>query len=70
MSWRVDVSISTSSLIRTLEPSILIELNLSDGRIVLFETPLNVFHLLRFNIALVLKEMNDLLNKQIFKLLD
>ena len=70
MNWRLDVSISTSSLSRTLEPFIIIELVLSDNRIVSFETPVTTFHLLRFNVALVLKEINDLLNKPIFKLVD
>lgn len=70
MSWRVDVSISTSSLSRTLEPFVIIELVLSDGRVISFESPVNMFHLLRFNVALVLKEINDLLSKQFFKLSD
>jgi hypothetical protein len=69
-SWRVDVSVSTSSLSRTLEPSVLISLTLSHGRVVSFEMSLAAFHLLRFNVTLVLKEMEDLLGKQLFKLTD
>jgi len=70
MSWRVDVSISTSSLSRTLEPSIMVEMNLSNGQKYSYEMTLSSFHLLRFNVAIVLKEMDDILNRQMFKLLD
>jgi hypothetical protein len=70
MSWRVDASISTSSLSRTLEPSIMVEMNLSNGQKYSFEMTLSSFHLLRFNVAIVLKEMDDILNRQMFKLLD
>lgn len=70
VNWRVDVSLSTSSLNRTLEPTVLIEIHLSNGRILSFEMTLQSFHLLRFNVALVLKEMDDILNRQIFKLSD
>ncbi len=68
--WRLDVSISTSSLIRNLEPSIIVQMHLSDDRKVSFEMSLSSFHLLRFNVAFVLKEMEELLNRQIFKLID
>lgn len=74
LSWRVDVSISTSSLSRTLEPSVILSMRLSDdgdhdsNRLVSFELSLASFHLLRFNVAIVLKEMDDLLNRQVFKL--
>ena len=70
MNWRLDVSISTSSLSRSLEPSIFIEMNLSNGQKISFEMNLSAFHLLRFNVTIVLKEMDDLLNRQMFKLLD
>lgn len=67
-NWRIDVSISTSSLSRTLESIILVQMQLSDGRIVSFEITLAAFHNLRFNVAMILKEMDDLLNRQMFKL--
>jgi hypothetical protein len=69
-SWRVDVSVSTSSLNRLIEPTVFISLTLSSGHIASFEMSLSAFHLLRFNITLVLKEMEDLLGKQMFKLAD
>jgi hypothetical protein len=69
-NWRIDVSISTSSLIRNLEPSIIVEMVLSNGQVVSFSMSLNSFHLLRFNVAFVLKEIEDTLNKGVFKLAD
>ncbi|CAF0753750.1 unnamed protein product [Brachionus calyciflorus] len=70
IDWRIDVSLSTSSLNRTMESSVQFQLCLSDGKIILFEANLHVFHLLRFNVALVLKEMDDILNRQLFKIVD
>ena len=67
-NWRIDVSISTSSLIRSLGPSVLIQVHLSDGSKKSFSMSLSSFHLLRFNVAFVLKEMEDVLKRPIFKL--
>lgn len=68
IDWRVDVSISSSSVSRALVPTIIMQMHLSDGLIVSYEINLHTFHILRFNVALVLKEMEDLLNRQMFKL--
>ncbi|XP_064608828.1 COMM domain-containing protein 5-like isoform X2 [Liolophura sinensis] len=38
-SWRVDVGISTSALNRVLEPSVMMQMTLSDGKIHMFEQP-------------------------------
>jgi COMM domain containing 5 len=48
----------------------MVEMNLSNGQKYSFEMTLSSFHLLRFNVAIVLKEMDDILNRQMFKLLD
>ena len=69
-TWRIDVSISTSSLIRNLEPSILVQMHLSNDKTVSFLISLTNFHMLRFNVANILKEMEDILNKQIFRLIE
>ncbi|KAM6148297.1 COMM domain-containing protein 5 [Rhynchocyon petersi] len=61
--WRVDVAISTSSLARSLRPSILIQLELSDGSACCFEVSTARFQELRYSVALVLKEMADLKKK-------
>ncbi|KAK9393578.1 COMM domain-containing protein 5 [Crotalus adamanteus] len=68
--WRVDVTISTSSLARALQPSILMQLKLSDGSAHRFEVPVAKFQELRYNIALILKEMNDLEKRSILKIQD
>jgi COMM domain containing 5 len=70
LNWAINVSISTSSLSRTLEPSVLFKMHLSNDEIISFEMTLNKFHELRFNVTLVLKEMDDILNRQMFRLLD
>ncbi|XP_028923568.1 COMM domain-containing protein 5 [Ornithorhynchus anatinus] len=68
--WRVDVAISTSSLARALQPSILMQLKLSDGTAHRFEVPIAKFQELRYNVALILKEMNDLEKRSILKIQD
>ena len=60
LKWRVDVTISNTLLQRALIPTILCELLLKNGRANLFEMSLDKFHQLRFNVALVLKEMDEL----------
>lgn len=77
-----------SVLNRVLEPSILLEMTLSDGSIKTFEVgvwssnspwcgmwwpvslqvPVSRFHELRYNVAFVLKEMEDLEKRSILKL--
>uniref|UniRef100_A0A3B1KI96 COMM domain-containing protein 5 n=1 Tax=Astyanax mexicanus TaxID=7994 RepID=A0A3B1KI96_ASTMX len=66
--WRVDVAISTSSLARALQPSVLMQLKLSDGNVHRFEVPVSKFQELRYNVALILKEMNDLEKRSILKI--
>uniref|UniRef100_A0A2D4F6B1 COMM domain-containing protein 5 n=2 Tax=Micrurus TaxID=8634 RepID=A0A2D4F6B1_MICCO len=68
--WRVEVAISTSSLARALQPSILMQLQISDGSTHRFEVPVAKFQELRYNIALILKEMNDLEKRSILKIQD
>ncbi|XP_043913509.1 COMM domain-containing protein 5 isoform X2 [Protopterus annectens] len=68
--WRVDVAVSTSSLARALQPSILMQMKLSDGNAHQFEVPISKFQELRYNVALLLKEMNDLEKRNILKIQD
>ncbi|XP_051486566.1 COMM domain-containing protein 5 [Apus apus] len=70
LRWRVDVAISTSSLARALQPSILMMMKLSDGTAHRFEVPVAKFQELRYNVALILKEMNDLEKRSILKIQD
>ncbi|XP_071787508.1 COMM domain-containing protein 5-like [Asterias amurensis] len=66
--WRLDVAISTSSLNRVLEPTISMQMTLSNGRIHNFEVPVSKFHEMRYNVAYVLKEMEDLEKRSILKI--
>ncbi|KAG1946795.1 COMM domain-containing protein 5 [Pimephales promelas] len=68
--WRVDVAISTSSLARALQPSILMQMKLSDGHVHRFQVPVAKFQDLRYNVSLILKEMNDIEKRSILKIQD
>jgi COMM domain containing 5 len=60
MKWRLDVAISTTALKRVMQPSVTIQLPLSDGSVHTFEMSVAEFHKLRFNVARVMKDMLDL----------
>ncbi|KAK0182994.1 hypothetical protein PV327_001073 [Microctonus hyperodae] len=60
--WRIDVTISSSSLSRVLEPTILMEWNLNTGERYLFEMNLTKFHLMRHTIASLLLKMQEIDN--------
>ncbi|XP_028816202.1 COMM domain-containing protein 5 [Denticeps clupeoides] len=69
-TWRVDVAISTSCLGRALQPSILTQIQLSDGTRSHFQVSVPKFQELRYNVALILKEMNDLEKRGVLKIQD
>lgn len=56
----MDVAISSSSLLRVFRPCILMQVALSDGRIKTFDVPVDQFHQLRYNVAKVLRDMQEL----------
>jgi len=60
LSWRVDVTVSTTSLSRVFRPSITLQVTLSDGAIKTFECSVEKFHQMRYNVAKLLKNMQDL----------
>ena len=66
--WRVDVTLSTSAVERMAEPSILMQVELSDGTLRQFQVSVAKFHELRYNVARVLKDMGDLERAPILKL--
>ncbi|XP_072303159.1 COMM domain-containing protein 5 [Eucyclogobius newberryi] len=70
LRWRVDVTVSSGSLSRALQPSVVMQLKLSDGSYKQFEVPVSKFQELRYNVALILKEMNDLEKRNILKIQD
>jgi len=67
MRHRIDVAISTSSMSLVLKPSVLVELGLSNGEEHMFEISPLRFQQLRYNVAKVLKEMQDLEKLAILK---
>uniref|UniRef100_A0A7S2R5K4 COMM domain-containing protein 5 n=1 Tax=Rhizochromulina marina TaxID=1034831 RepID=A0A7S2R5K4_9STRA len=60
LHWRVDVTISSSSLLRVFRPSILMRMRLSNGNFKTFEVSVEQFHQLRYNVAKVLRDMQEL----------
>ncbi|KAK2176733.1 hypothetical protein NP493_643g01023 [Ridgeia piscesae] len=66
--WRVDIGISTSVLHRTLQPTLMTQMTLGDGKIHTFEMPVHKFQELRYSVASVLKEMEDLEKRNILKI--
>lgn len=55
--WRVDVTLSSSSLTRSMRPSVLMQLSMSDGSVRTFEVAGDKFHGLRYSIAKVLHDV-------------
>lgn len=70
LNWRVDVGISSSSVLKLIVATVVFQVETSDGRVYCFEVPLNKFHLLRFSVAQALKEIDDLLNRNVLKIYD
>ena len=66
--WRVDVAIATDALAKVYKPTILAEMTLSDGRIKTFEIPVEQFHYLRYSVAKVLRNMEEVERHPIMKL--
>ncbi|XP_064481604.1 COMM domain-containing protein 5-like [Ornithodoros turicata] len=63
LKWRLDVTISNNVLNRVLEPTILMEMDTSDGKKHTFEVQRAEFHKLRHSVAAALKEMEDIERK-------
>merc|ERR1711879_261899 len=57
LRWRLDVTWATSALKRVLRPSLLLCWTLEDGRIYNMECSIEKFSELRYNVALLLREM-------------
>jgi len=68
LDWRIDVTISTGSMNRVLKPSIMMQLNLDDGRQILLQLNQEKFQELRYQVASVLKEMQNVEANPILKL--
>lgn len=68
--WKIDVAISTTSLSRVLEPVVSVGMTLSSGEVKCFEMSVSKFQELRYNVASVMKEMEDLEKRSILKIKD
>jgi len=66
--WRVDVAISNETLQKVFKPTILAEVVLSDGQVKTFELPVAQFHELRYNVAKVLRNMEEVERHPIMRL--
>ncbi len=66
--WRVDVAISTESLQKVFRPTMLAEITTSEGQIKTFEMPIDQFHRLRYNVAKVLRNMEEVERHPIMRL--
>mmetsp|Transcript_5215 Transcript_5215/g.10403 ORF Transcript_5215/g.10403 Transcript_5215/m.10403 type:complete len:256 (-) Transcript_5215:20-787(-) len=66
--WRVDVSISTETLQKVFKPTILCEINTDDGKSRTFEMPVEQFHHLRYSVAKVLRNMEEIERHPIMRL--
>ena len=58
--WRVDVTISTTSLSRVFKPTIPMQITLSDGSVHQFECSVDKFHEMRYVVAKALKHAQEL----------
>jgi len=68
--WRVDVSISNSSLDRVMRPSVSMEWTLSDGRVETFEMSVDQFQRLRYDTAKQLRTMQETERHPIWRIVD
>ncbi|UJR22452.1 hypothetical protein I4U23_025510 [Adineta vaga] len=68
--WNLDVTLTTASLSRCIEPLLFFKFRTNDNRILTFEVPIKRFNELRYNTALILKEMEEIDGKQTLKLLE
>mmetsp|Transcript_3765 Transcript_3765/g.5565 ORF Transcript_3765/g.5565 Transcript_3765/m.5565 type:complete len:237 (+) Transcript_3765:10-720(+) len=66
--WRVDVAISSSAMTSIFKPYLLMQLQLSSGKIVMFETTIEQFHKLRLSTASLLNQMYQLSSTMIMNI--
>lgn len=66
--WRVDVTISNSVMSKVFKPLLLLQMELSTGRIVTMEVTLEQFHKLRLSVATILNDMHNIESHPIYKI--
>lgn len=68
MQWRINVSLGESNLAKLKQqPTVILHLMVKDGEFRTLEVPLAMFHKIRYNIALLLHEIQTLEKKLAFK---
>ncbi|ENN74221.1 hypothetical protein HUJ04_012685 [Dendroctonus ponderosae] len=60
MKWRIDISLLNSALTTKTPPSVILSISLKNGKSYTIELNPKAFHLLRFNVARLLREMKCL----------
>jgi|EP01049_Picozoa_sp_SAG25_P003896 hypothetical protein len=60
LKWRVDVTMTTNTMLRVRKPSILLQFHFDDGKIVCTGCSVEKFQDLRYNVARMLKDMRQM----------
>lgn len=66
-NWRIDITISSNFLAKSLDTVIIFQINLDNDESFTFEVSIAKFHQLRFYIASMLKELEFIEKKNVFK---
>jgi len=67
VSWRLDVAISSSAIAKVMEPQVNFDLTLDDGQRKEISMTRGKFQQLRFSVASILKQMELLEKKKVFR---
>lgn len=67
MQWRINISLGDCGITQLSQPTIIIHFQTPNGECRTLEFPVAMFHRLRYNIALLLKEMQSLENRALMK---
>jgi hypothetical protein len=60
LKWRIDISLTNSTLVKKIPTSVILCLQLKNGRKCTINVNIRTFHKLRFNVALIMKEAASL----------
>uniref|UniRef100_A0A0K8TQI0 COMM domain-containing protein 5 n=1 Tax=Tabanus bromius TaxID=304241 RepID=A0A0K8TQI0_TABBR len=67
LQWRINISLMDSGISNLSQPTIILHFQASNGEYKTFEFPIAMFHRLRYNVALLLKEMQTIEGRQLMK---
>lgn len=66
-NWRIDITVSSNFLAKSLDTVIIFQMNLKNGETETFEVSMAKFQQLRFYVASILKEIEFIEKKNVFK---